>query len=339
MKKASILPISENPLIQNRNLKRKVSVTVCIAAICENGVIIGAADRMLSSGDIQFEPTANTYPSKVIPLTRSIVAMTAGDAGLQTEILHEVHQVVNARVMSQPDNWWNVKDAVDVYVNFYNFFKLKRARERVLAPLGLDEKTFVSKQQTMSKEFVTQITQEMINFEMPPVATIITGVDNFGAHIYAIHDNQILCCDAIGFASIGIGARHAESQFMLRGHTRLTPMPETALLTYSAKKKSEVAPGVGKGTDMFAIGPNLGSFGMIFPDGILAQAEFDSIQDEVNKKIDDVIITANQRIDKYVRKAFEEAAKKMSAKQAAPKAAGESAPADGAAISNNPEKK
>jgi hypothetical protein len=35
-------------------------------------------------------------------------------------------------------------------------------------------------------------------------------------------------------------------------------LPETFLLTYAAKKRAEVAPGVGEVTDMFVIGPLLG---------------------------------------------------------------------------------
>jgi hypothetical protein len=42
---------------------------------------------------------------------------------------------------------------------------------------------------------------------------------------------------------------------MLAGHSPFSSSPETLLLTYLAKKRSEIAPGVGKGTDMFIIGP------------------------------------------------------------------------------------
>src|ERR1700720_631853 len=33
------------------------NMTVCVAAMCEQaGIVIGAADRMITSGDIEFEP-------------------------------------------------------------------------------------------------------------------------------------------------------------------------------------------------------------------------------------------------------------------------------------------
>ena len=57
---------------------------------------------------------------------------------------------------------------------------------------------------------------------------------------------RVACYDMIGFAAIGIGGWHAQSRFMFAKHTRRSPQPETLLLTYSAKKQAEVAPGVGK---------------------------------------------------------------------------------------------
>jgi hypothetical protein len=70
-------------------------MTVCIAArakmIPKAGdtvgqpvdVIVAAADRMLTAGDVQFEPSAGT---KIFTLSSSIFMMTAGDAALQAEI-------------------------------------------------------------------------------------------------------------------------------------------------------------------------------------------------------------------------------------------------------------
>ena len=46
---------------------------------------------------------------------------------------------------------------------------------------------------------------------------------------------------------------------MLAGHHRESPIPDTLFLTYLAKKRAEVAPGVGKETDMLMAGNKLGS--------------------------------------------------------------------------------
>jgi hypothetical protein len=78
-------------------------------------------------------------------------------------------------------------------------------------------------------------------------------------------EGDVECLDTVGFAAIGIGRWHANSQFMFAGHDRFKPIPETLLLTYAAKRRAEVSPGVGEGTDMFTIGPRLGSHVRISP--------------------------------------------------------------------------
>src|SRR5204863_6355462 len=222
-----------NSLLSERKHKRKAPLTVCIAAICDGGIIIGASDRMITSGDIEFEPSGMPLapPAKIFQLTSSIAIMTAGDSGLQSEIIQNLIPIVNERIRAEPNQWLPVKAVVDGYVNCYTKLKLQCARNAILAPLGLDENRFVSQQQGMSPVFVERITREMLNFDMPGVETIVTGIDtapstNPRAHIYTIRNNDVTCCDDIGFAAVGIGARHAESQFMLAGHTRFSPLPE-----------------------------------------------------------------------------------------------------------------
>ena len=65
------------------------------------------------------------------------------------------------------------------------------------------------------------------------------------------------------FASIGIGNRHADSHFMLSRHSSGTTLPETTLSVYTAEKKAEIAPGAGYDTNMFSVGPTLGSFSWV----------------------------------------------------------------------------
>src|SRR6266853_1595139 len=93
-------------------LKREVApVTVCIAAICENGKLIGASDRMLTAGDIQFEP----QQSKLVQLTSSMVAMIAGDSALQAEILYGVREEVARKIDADPTRWLRVSDVAEMY--------------------------------------------------------------------------------------------------------------------------------------------------------------------------------------------------------------------------------
>lgn len=244
---------------KNKHRQGDKGVTVCIAALCNDDgykMIFGAADRMISTQDIEFEPPT----PKIFPLTNSIVIMTAGDSALQAEITERIKDVVRDRLTKDAKKWLTVKEIVELSIKFYNDIKLYRSEAAILAPLGLDHNTFLERQKIMDSGFINQIARDMVNHQMPTISTIITGIDESGAHVYGIDDGLMNCYDSVGFCSIGSGARHAESQFMLAGHSYLFEVPETLLLTYIAKKRAEVAPGVGQATDMFIIGPQLGSF-------------------------------------------------------------------------------
>src|SRR4051794_18031389 len=100
------------------------SVTVCIASR-SYGAVFGISDRMITSGDIQFEPPAR----KIHFLTSSIAIMASGDLAFHTEILDEVVRIVNERVKANPTVWMLVKDVVDLYLAERNRAKLKRAEQ------------------------------------------------------------------------------------------------------------------------------------------------------------------------------------------------------------------
>ncbi len=241
-------------------------MTICIAAICGEhlpmGAVIGVADRMKTSGDIQFEPQI----PKVFAITNSINIMTAGDAALQAEIIQEIHPKIRERIKSDPGKWIKVKDVAELYLDSKQAITNKRIERQILSRFSLNQDSFLAKQKDMSPAFVRTIGKEILNFRMPTTSIIACGVDDTGYHIYVVNSQGLNCMDTIGFAAIGIGQRHAESQFMFSGHTPINPVQDTLLLAYSAKKRAEVSPGVGKATDMFIIGPNLGQSSPIKPE-------------------------------------------------------------------------
>jgi hypothetical protein len=145
----------------------------------------------------------------------------------------------------------------------------------------LNRETFVTRQALMNSDLVVKLATELINFRPPDVAAIIAGLDSTGPHIYVAQNSDVTCQDGVGFASIGAGHWHANSQFMFAGHTRQTPAPETLLTIYSAKRRAEVAPGVGReGTDMFFI-PALGEYA---PIGSHVLVELETIYKAAQKK-------------------------------------------------------
>jgi hypothetical protein len=266
-------------------------VTVCIAAR-SMGMLVLASDRMLTAGDIQFEPPTE----KITLLTSSIATMVSGDSSFYTEIITEVFRVMSERMKAEPNNWWAVKDVVDLYISFRNEAKRKRAQAAILAPLGLDSASFLANQKSMDSGLVDAIARDLISFEVPTISTIFAGIDHdsngIHPHIYTVYDGDMRCDDVVGFSAVGSGSHHAEAFFMLSRHSWKSPIPETLLLTYSAKKNSEVAPGVGKETDMFVIGPGLG--------------QAISLSAEIISKLDGEYRKAKERERKAQRKANEE---------------------------------
>lgn len=293
-----------NPL---NSIKGKISVTVCIATVCGgNTIIIGAADRMITAGDIEFEP----QQTKIIQLSNSIAVMIAGDSSMQAEIIQKVYADVGARIKTEPTNWWNVADVAGLYNQYYADARFKRAERDILFPLGLNRNTFISRQKEMDPKLVSQLATELINFVPPSISAIFTGVDNTGPHIYIAENGSINCQDLVGFSAIGVGAWHANSQIMFAGHDRWKLVPETLLLAYSAKKRAEVAPGVGEATDMFTIGPALGSFTYIGDHVLIKLKEIYEAEQKREMKAN---LKARSSVNEYV----EEIAKAATAKEQA----------------------
>jgi hypothetical protein len=175
--------------------------------------------------------------------------------------------------------------------------RFKHAEGVLLAPLGLTAETFFEKQKVLDTELVRQIATELINHEIPDVEAICRGTDPSGSHIYIVGKEGINCQDFVGFASIGIGMGHANSQFMFARHTYSSPATNTLLLVYSAKKRAEVAPGVGEDTDMIVIGPQLGQMNRI-NETILAN--LDSIYNEEQDRVKEANWQSIARVNRYV---------------------------------------
>lgn len=252
-------------------------MTVCVAAISQNG-IFGASDRMLTAADVEFEPER----PKLYNITNSIVVMTSGDAGVHTEILTSVIGTVAERIESEPNRWVRVKAVAELYVSTWNEIKRQRSEARLLAPLGLTHETFISNQGIMRESLASRLQQALIEFQIPDISAIVAGVDqDGGAHIFVVRNDDITCQDSIGFTAIGIGARHALSQFMQAGHTPAKLPIDTLLLTYIAKKRAETAPGVGKDTDVFVVS-GLGAYGKLTSVPLLR-----TLEDAYNKIVQD----------------------------------------------------
>ena len=222
-------------------------MTVCVAVIAGSGAAaIGASDKMISTADNQ------TKMVKIHHLTESVVAMISGDVALHTELLIELRSVISGA--AQTPGLLTVKNLADAYAGAWVQARLRRAERQYLSPLGLSAETFSERAHLLGEKLGGEIARELLGYPMPDTSAIFMGLDGSAgyarAHLYTVENGRLTCHDDTGFASIGVGVYQAASSLMFSGHTAETHLDTAVYLTYAAKKRAEVAPGVGVETDM-----------------------------------------------------------------------------------------
>lgn len=248
---------------------------------------------MLTAGDIEFEPTV---PKRHF-FTSSCVALVAGDAYSQSEILRSVSEEVRQRIDTDPTKWLLIGDIARLYLRERSRVVRELAETRLLSPFGLTMPEYLSRQTEFSADFVRDVANELVNFEAPEIEAIITGVDESGPHIFTVDGSGYKCCDSVGFASIGAGAWHANSQMMSYNHTHAHSLADTLLNVFFAKKRAEVAPGVGEQTDMFVI---LG-LGQADTLNLNVQKELEQRHEEHRRQQQKVADKARQKIGTFIQ--------------------------------------
>lgn len=104
------------------------------------------------------------------------------------------------------------------------------------------------------REFAFKMDNEIITYPYG-LTILLSGADESGAHIYRIEDPGTSECfdSSIGFNAIGIGQDHAVLSLIGNKYTIKMDLNEATYLAYEAKRKAEIAPGVGKETDISII--------------------------------------------------------------------------------------
>ena len=139
---------------------------------------------------------------------------------------------------------------------------------------------------------------------------LIVGKDLDGAHIFVVRDGQLSCEDAVGFAAIGMGSWHAESHLVSSGYAKTKPFPEMLYLAYAAKRRAEVAPGIGKETDIFTVGPDLGMSTLIQPQVLtVLKGMYDAVDQALAKSMAEAMRDWNAAILSGIGEAITKAAK------------------------------
>lgn len=235
-------------------------MTICIAAVCEKGsAIVVAADQMFTLGpplNVEFEPPI----SKVESVGETCLVMGSGNSLAVAEILAAV------RASHGTATGPHISDIANSTKDGYVRFREKAIDEQLLRPsLGPDFETFRQRGGTLpaylqpQPQIYGQIYMQSSQFNLNS-EIIVTGLDDSGSHVFVVsHPGQVICFDKIGYGVTGSGAPHASIKLALELQHPESPLADTLVSVYSAKKAAEVAPGVGKETEMFVI-TNKGSW-------------------------------------------------------------------------------
>lgn len=247
--------------LQSRRKKtqRRKLMTVCTAALCHGGKdAVGTYDCMVTYGGLQFEAPEH----KAIPVDKGILVLTAGDGDLQNEILTRHKALISHKKQSLQENESvTVAMAANLYQEAYVATWQDKAERKILSKQNLTYQTYLDKQKKLTDRNVSDLAEKLARFRLPDIEAIIVGVDDSGAHLYIFHydditeDYDLKCRDSSGYACIGSGAALAEAVFIINRYTPNCPLTDALFTSYVAKKRAELADGVGIQTRIFKIIP------------------------------------------------------------------------------------
>ena len=243
-------------------------MTVCIAAICQvpaepDGpvddravpVILACSDRMITQGLTEFRPNQSKYYS-FAPYAPATVAFVAGSISPQVIIGDETARHLRENPTTR------VREITQTWAEAQAAHQRALAQQEVLDPYGLTHETFLQLQASLDPSFVRQVSLELTGVSLG-TQTIITGLDDEGAHIFLVQDRALItgsglpgivqCETPGGFSAIGSGAYHAHSLFTAANYDRRWPIHRALYLLYSARRRAEAAPGVGDQADWWII--------------------------------------------------------------------------------------
>lgn len=224
-------------------------MTVCIGALCtdRNGTpakaAVVASDRMVTLGGlIEFE---HEVP-KVASISDTVVGLMAGDAIRGSQLARSVAVQVAAAGLT-------VEQIAEATGKRYAAARIEQIQAEVFAPRGMNIVDFYQSDQQgkLLSQLVGMLDGQVAAFDFG-VQMLVVGTDDGGAHLYFIGNPGGTASNfaQIGYHAIGSGAIHALQSMISLGHMGGRSLNETVFNVYASKRRAEVAPGVGKDTDL-----------------------------------------------------------------------------------------
>ena len=223
-------------------------MTICIGALCTSeapgDTVVLASDRMVTWIGTQFEHPVPKIHS-VCPTAQVLIA---GDALAGEDVVRRAHvQLAGAPVP--------VKDAAEAVANSYGDERMGRAEAQVLKPRGLTLAQFYQMHQQLVPQITGGLDTALAAFDLG-VELIVAGVDGAGGHLHTVMNpgGIQICHDLIGYIAVGSGGTHALQSMIGLHHSPSQSLTQAVFQVLTSKQRAEVAPGVGRETDLIVIG-------------------------------------------------------------------------------------
>ncbi len=232
-------------------------MTVAIAAICDSGkCVVIASDQMHT--DMRTLVNFETQASKLEQITPMSLLLSACD---NTSTLRAIVNSVKPRIRELHET--PIVRLAEMMRDGYRMVHLQQLDELLIVPSlgpdyvrmrdnGVSLPDYLKNQPSTYERIVLQMSQHNIGVEL-----LVAGIDRLGAHLFRVnHPGVSQNIEQLGYTAIGVGKFHAATRLQVAAQTQFTDLNATLLNVYSAKRASEVAPGVGVKTEMAIINAN-----------------------------------------------------------------------------------
>lgn len=224
-------------------------MTVCIAALHSKGVgCVLASDQMTTAHfPIGYEFETDEV-EKIVKIDNSseVYALISGDVLFANKVIEQARRQITV------DGIKDVAGIAEAIRESYQEARLTRIIHNELEPRGLSLDDYHDKQQKLLAPLVQLIDNAFKTYN-PRVEFIIAGKDDVAAHIFTVvNPGDVTCNDAIGYAAIGSGAPHAIYSLIEGDYKKSLDKEQVEKIVKDAKKRSEVAPGVGRATKVIS---------------------------------------------------------------------------------------
>ena len=226
-------------------------MTVCIAALYDEGAgIVLASDRMVTAHipiGYEFEHGEKT---KIVELggDKSVYALIAGDVLRGNEVLN----VARAQLM-QREGVAAASERAEIVRISYQQVRITNVLHRELEPRGLNLDSYYGRHQQLSPQVVQIIDHALTSADLG-VEILVAGSNGSTHTVHTIlNPGTIHDSSSIGHGAIGSGAPHALYSLIEDSYRSSMSRDEVVNLVKKAKKRSEVAPGVGTATTTVVI--------------------------------------------------------------------------------------